>query len=353
MNFIQNLTSHSITEKITSVPFLATLSCLSFGYYWLRRYAQGSVVSKDLINQSDLSGKIIIVTGVAPNGIGYETARKLYELNGTVVLAVRNTKSGEDTKKLIEKDTKIKTNGKIEVMYLDLNDLKVVKEFVSKFIETFSTCHILINNAGVCCAPHSTTEQGIEKHFGVNCLGHFLLTMLLLPKLKEHSDSRILNLSSFTINNISKNDLNITKESVTGMCSDVSKFNLYLRSKFAIAALSKRFDRSLQEEKLDSATSQENRPKCVFLCPGMVTTNIHRDMNVLYLILLSPIRLFCKVPYYGSQTSIYCALVTSLKGGHYYSECRDADDKVNPLVKEKEVQDNLWNICMKLCEDYL
>ncbi|KAL9654388.1 hypothetical protein ABK040_010415 [Willaertia magna] len=351
----------NFVEVITSVPFLATISCLFIGLYFVWRNAQGEVVSNDLINQSDLSGKIIIVTGVAPNGIGYETARKLYELNGTVILAVRDMKSGEETRKLLEKETKKKTNGKLVVMHLDLNDLNHVKEFATKFIETFSTCHILINNAGVCYTPYSTTKQGIEKQFGVNCVGHFLLTMLLLPKLKEHSDSKILNLSSFTINEIKKSEMknfNFTKERVLGNCSDIPRFNLYVRSKLAIAALSKRFDRLLQEEEeeklLDTATTtcQENRPKCVPLNPGMVATNIHRHMDILYLLPSAPYRLVCKEPYYGSQTSIYCALA-QLKGGHYYTECKDADEIVNPLVNEKEFQDNLWNICLELCKDYL
>ena len=82
-------------------------------------------------------------------------------------------------------------------MQLDLNDLESVKKFADKFNAKFDKLDILLNNAGIMALPtRETTAQGFEKQFGVNHVGHFLLTKLLLEKVKASPEGRIVNLSS-------------------------------------------------------------------------------------------------------------------------------------------------------------
>ena len=82
-------------------------------------------------------------------------------------------------------------------MALDLNDLNSVKEFAANFNQKYEKLDILLNNAGIMALPErKTTAQGYEMQFGVNHVGHFLLTKLLLDKEKAAPEGRIVNLSS-------------------------------------------------------------------------------------------------------------------------------------------------------------
>lgn len=74
--------------------------------------------------------------------------------------------------------------------------LDSVKKFSSKIYEQEEKVNILINNGGICGCPKSITKDGFETHFGVNHLGHFFLTNLLLDKIKASEPSRIINVSS-------------------------------------------------------------------------------------------------------------------------------------------------------------
>lgn len=87
-------------------------------------------------------------------------------------------------------------NQQVLVRKLDLSDTKSIRAFAKGFLAEEKHLHILINNAGVMMCPYSKTADGFEMHIGVNHLGHFLLTHLLLEKLKESAPSRIVNVSS-------------------------------------------------------------------------------------------------------------------------------------------------------------
>ena len=82
-------------------------------------------------------------------------------------------------------------------MQLDLNDLESVKTFVHNFSQKYDKLDILLNNAGIMALPErKTTAQGFEQQIGVNHLGHFFLTTLLMDKLKASPEARVVNLSS-------------------------------------------------------------------------------------------------------------------------------------------------------------
>jgi NAD(P)-dependent dehydrogenase (short-subunit alcohol dehydrogenase family) len=100
-------------------------------------------------------------------------------------------------------------NSQVFLLPLDLTSTDSIREFVRKFQEIESRLHILVCNAGIMAIPRSTTNDGFEMQFGVNHLGHFLLTNLLLDMLKMNAPSRIVVVSSLAhkIGKINKEDL--------------------------------------------------------------------------------------------------------------------------------------------------
>lgn len=138
----------------------------------------------------DLSGKVYIVTG-ASAGVGKELARLLYSHNGTVYLA---TRSPEKTDAVITwiKEQHPDSKGVLHHLFLDLNDLESIKPSAETFLAKEQRLDVLFNNAGVMWPPKgSKTKQGYEMTLGTNCIGPFLFTKLLTPRLVETARSEV------------------------------------------------------------------------------------------------------------------------------------------------------------------
>eukprot|EP01059_Diplonema_ambulator_P004168 TRINITY_DN13873_c0_g1_i1.p1 TRINITY_DN13873_c0_g1~~TRINITY_DN13873_c0_g1_i1.p1 ORF type:complete len:304 (+),score=67.67 TRINITY_DN13873_c0_g1_i1:49-960(+) len=138
-------------------------------------------------------GKIFVVTG-ANTGLGYETAKILGKAKGHVVLACRSEERGKEAAARLEKENE--GVGVYEFMRMDLADLASVKEFVEEVGRRHPRVDVLINNAGVMWPPFGKTKDGFETQFGVNHLGHFALTLQMLPLLEKSSDGRVVPISS-------------------------------------------------------------------------------------------------------------------------------------------------------------
>ncbi|CAM8976488.1 unnamed protein product [Rhodiola kirilowii] len=156
-----------------------------------------SSTAEEVTDGIDATGLTAIVTG-GSRGIGAETARVLALRGAHVVLGVRNTASGQNTKETIMKQI---PTAKVDVIELDLSSISSVKEFVSQFKSTGLPLNLLINNAGICLTPYKLSVDGIELQFATNHVGHFLLTDLLLDTMKDTSrksnmEGRIVNVSS-------------------------------------------------------------------------------------------------------------------------------------------------------------
>lgn len=147
-------------------------------------------------NVGDQRGRVAVVTG-SNTGVGYEVARQLAGHGATVVLACRDRARGEQAAERIR--TSISTlpePGAVHFVRTDLASLAAIRDAADEITAAFPHLDLLINNAGVMWCPRSTTEDGFERHFGVNHLGHFALTGLLLPRLLTTPDSRIVVVSS-------------------------------------------------------------------------------------------------------------------------------------------------------------
>lgn len=205
-----------------------------------------------------MTGKVVIITG-ANTGIGKETAIDLASRGAKIYLACRDTFRCEEARKdIIERTGTDDLYNRI----LDLSSLSSVRNFVKEFLEEETKLDILICNAGIMNVPKSLTTDGFELQFGVNHLGHFLLTNLLLDSLKKATPSRIVVVSShaYLRGNIKKEDLN----------SEVSYGGLsaYCQSKLANIL----FTRHLSK-KLEGTGVTVNA-----LHPGVVKTELGRHI---------------------------------------------------------------------------
>lgn len=142
--------------------------------------------------EKDLSGQTFVVTG-ANSGIGFITAQQLASQGATVIMGCRRTDEGEARASEIRE---AHSGAKLEVIALDLGKLDSVRSFAESVLKSHDALTGLINNAGVMNTPHGKTADGFETQIGVNHLGHFLLTELLLPALKNGAPARVVNVSS-------------------------------------------------------------------------------------------------------------------------------------------------------------
>ncbi len=140
----------------------------------------------------DLTGKVALITG-ANSGIGYETAKEFARKGAEVILACRSIEKGEDAASTIRVEI---PDAKLKPMVLDLSSLKSVRAFADEFNAAYSRLDILLNNAGIMMVPLGKTDDGFERQFGTNHLGHFALTGLLIDVLLNTLNARVVNVSS-------------------------------------------------------------------------------------------------------------------------------------------------------------
>ena len=140
----------------------------------------------------DLSGKTAVVTG-GNAGLGYETVKELVSHGATVVMASRNDEKARFARQSILAND---PDASIEVASLDLASLESVCSAVDTIMSNHDTIDILVNNAGLMALPQQTTDDGFEMQFGVNHLGHWVLTAGLLPMIISTPEARVVTVTS-------------------------------------------------------------------------------------------------------------------------------------------------------------
>lgn len=213
----------------------------------------------NLTHIPDQKGKVIIITG-ATSGLGKEAARVLASKNAQVILAVRNISKGEQSITEIKREF---PNANLDVIQLELDSLKSIHAFATNVKSSYNRLDVLINNAGVMLSPYSTTIDGFENQMGVNHLGHFALSGLLLPLLMETPGSRIVVTSSMAHKSgkINLADINWTNRKYRSM-------QAYADSKLANLYFAYELGRKLQ--------NVNNTPMVVAAHPGHATTELQR-----------------------------------------------------------------------------
>ena len=273
--------------------------------------------------------KIVLITG-GTSGIGKATAIEMARLGNFVVVLSRSKERGETALEEIKRESGSK---EVELMLCDLGNLADIRSFAEQFKEKYKRLDILINNAGVILPGRHETKDGFELQFGVNHLGHFLLTNLLLDTIKSSAPSRIIVVASgaHKAGKIHFNDINLK-----------NNFNLvraYAQSKLANVLFTYEL-----AERLKGTNVTVN---C--LHPGAVATQmgINRDTGFGTLItrMLKP---FFQSPKEGAATSIYLATSEEVKdttGKYFY---RKKPIKSSKQSYDKELAKRLWKLSEEL-----
>ncbi|XP_028281026.1 retinol dehydrogenase 12 [Parambassis ranga] len=280
-----------------------------------------------------LDGKTVLITG-ANTGIGKETSRDLARRGARVVMACRDLARAEQAAEEIRRST---GNGNVVIRHLDLASIYSVKQFAKEFLDSEDRLDILINNAGVMMCPKWLTEDGFETQLGVNHLGHFMLTNLLLPKLKSSAPSRVINVSSMVHRGgrIDFDDLFFSKR-------PYSPLESYRQSKLANILFSRELARRLRGSGVSSFS----------LHPGVIRTELSRHVEgwfpLLGVLLRLPSLLLMKTPTQGCQTTLYCALMPGLErlSGRYFSDCAEQDPA--PEGQDNVAAGKLWEESARL-----
>lgn len=302
-----------------TVAFVAGAGVLA-----LRRWMAGRVCQSKV----RLDGKTVLITG-ANTGIGKETALDMAQRGARVILACRDMTRARIAADEIRQRS---GNGNVVVKKLDLASLQSVRDLAKDIRENEARLDILINNAGIMMCPKWKTEDGFEMQFGVNHLGHFLLTNCLLDLLKKSTPSRIVIVSSLAHEKgrIHFDDINLDKR----YGREVS----YRQSKLANVL----FCRELAERLQGTGVTVYS------LHPGVIRTELGRHLiPTLALwkrIIAMPFLMLIKSPWEGAQTTIYCAVDESLadKSGLYYSDC--APKRPAPQAMDAAAAKKLWDL---------
>ena len=246
----------------------------------------------------DQTGRVALVTG-ANSGIGFEAAKALAAAGATVVVACRSPERG---KRAIDAILTEVPNAALELKALDLADLASVRAFADAFVEHHDRLDLLINNAGVMMPKERLeTADGFELQFGTNHLGHFALTMRLLPLITETEGSRIVNVASSAQNfgKLDLDDLQWTSRSFNRMQS-------YGASKIANMLFTLELDKRLRAA---------GRSTMAVSChPGWTATNLQQTSPLARW--LNPI--FAMQPWQGALPTLFAAVAAEAESGAYY-----------------------------------
>ncbi|XP_066998214.2 retinol dehydrogenase 11 [Anabrus simplex] len=287
-----------------------------------------------------LDGKTAIVTG-SNTGIGKVTAHDFVKRGARVIMACRDLKKAQEAAEDIRQQTKdLQGAGVVRVVHLDLASLTSVRKCSELLLKTEPAIHLLINNAGIMACPKALTEDGFEMQLGVNHLGHFLFTCLLLPRIIRSAPARIVIVSSLVHQlalNMNFDDLNSEKSYNATLA--------YAQSKLANVLFAKELGERLKGTGVTTYS----------LHPGVVATELSRHFSDSYFpgvtwLFNNVARFVIKSPEQGAQTTIYCAVSEEVAEdtGFYYSECRKK--MPSGKARNRDIAKRLWEESIRMVQ---
>lgn len=267
---------------------------------------------------SDLRGKVYLITG-ASSGIGRVTAEVLAGRGARVLLACRDAGKTEPVLRAIAA-----AGGQAELFALDLGDLASVRACAAAVLARDEPLHVLINNAGL-AGQKRLTKQGFEQTFGVNHLGHFLLTQLLLPRLLQQTHSRVVNVSSIAHYDARGIDFSELRQKGKGF----GALHAYQVSKLANVLHAKELARRYGNQGLHAYS----------LHPGVVASDVWREVPQPFRWLMTRTMIGNEE---GAKTTLYCATSPEVAehNGLYYDTCRVKEPSA--VAQDPELARRLW-----------
>jgi len=272
-----------------------------------------------------VDSKTVLITG-GNNGIGKATAKALCENGANVVIACRN----KDKANIAQQEINAICGNPPKIMYLDLADMLSIYQFAQDFTQAESRLDVLINNAGMIAYRKGLTRDGFESQFGVNHLGHFLLTYLLMDLLKESAPARVITVSSMA-HMTAKIDFNSLYAE-----KFYHPFRAYAQSKLANIL----FTRELAKTLKDTGVS------AFCLHPGGVNTGLFGKTPWL----LGPLaRRVLRSPEAGATTTLYLATKQGIEdySGEYFRNRKVA--WTSPAARNPTTARKLWETSMEMC----
>ncbi|GAB1521076.1 hypothetical protein RhiTH_004167 [Rhizoctonia solani] len=313
-----------------------------------------------ITTQPNLTGRVLMVTG-ANRGIGFETAKQLYRMGGTVYLGVRSEENARRAMELIRADVP-SSDGQLKWLPLDLSTVGKTRESAEAFLKAEDRLDVLINNACIGDAPFELNDDGIENMMATNHVGHYVLTTTLLDLMRrtsteKGSDVRIVNVSSIVHNawsrktQISFSDpLDISKPFPSKNPNTWSHtIARYSRTKLANLLFTKELQRRLD--------SEGSSIIAVSVHPGYVATAAAREstakMPILGWISGILVKLFFIDEAAGARNSVYAAsdpTVRSDSQKHRGSFITPVGKIATPsdLAQNQDLARDLWNLTEKL-----
>lgn len=298
----------------------------------------------------NLSGRTYLVTG-AGSGAGLATTEQLVRQGALVVAACRRVPVAEDALRHLAG-----ARGSVEVMELDLASLASVRRFVDRFRSAHDRLHGLVNNAGVMNTPRGRTEDGFETQFGINFLGHLLLTELLLNTLKVSAPSRIVFVSSVAHAGMGRKPATIVLDDLHFERRAYDGLEAYGQSKLAMVVYARHLARRLNGTGVSVFSTH----------PGWIRSNLvhHTTPSWVQNVLLRPFSrlLGLMSAEDGAQTQLHCLLDDDAPShsGEYFSQrsilYRRRADRAggwpmrspNPLVYDDALAARLYDTSLDL-----
>ena len=281
---------------------------------------------------TNMQGKVVLITG-GNTGIGKETAVELARLGAQVTITSRDPAKGQAALADIRRRSGDPT---VDCMRLDLASLASVRSFAAEYLATHPKLHVLINNAGLTLGARSETEDGFETTIGVNHLGHFALTGLLLERLKQSAPARVVVLASDAhkgaFRGLDFDDLHANR--------GFSGMGAYCKSKLANIL----FTIELAERLQGSGVTVNA------VHPGMVATEFagSDDVKGLFGLLVKASHVFSLTPAKGARTSVHVATAPELEGvtGKYFVRSKQA--RASRHATDKQAAMRLWELSEQL-----
>ena len=266
-----------------------------------------------------MNDKTVIITG-ANGGIGKQTALELARRGARIILACRESPKSQAAH---EELLATVPSARLELRALDLSSFESIRNFAGEISRDIDRIDVLLNNAGIMPKQLQMTEDGFEAQIGVNHLGHYLLTRLLLPKLQAGNEARIIHVSSML-----HTRGNIDFENFRGE-KGYKTFDAYYQSKLANILFSNELARRLEGSPVTSNA----------LHPGGIQTDIMRDNNFL---IRWVTRMMFKPVTEGAKTSVMLASDPEFASvsGRYFDQCEEKPPGAKAL--DPELAGLLW-----------
>jgi len=275
-----------------------------------------------------LVGRTCMITG-ATSGIGHATAIELAKKGADLVLVCRDRGRADQTVAAIRATN---AEAQVEVMLADLSSQQAIRRLASDYLATGRPLHVLLNNAGVVNLHRTLTVDGIETVFAVNHLAYFLLTNLLLDRLKASTPARIVNVASdaHRFGTMNFDDLGGERRYRT--------MRIYGQSKLANILFTYELARRLEGTGVTV--------NC--LHPGAVATGLGKNNGGWAKVVIGMLRPFFRTPESGAATSIYLASSPQVEGisGKYFSNCKEA--RSSKASYDVAAGRRLWEVSMQM-----